>query len=254
MGSDNVLHNIEEVNTIIKERLNAKIAAEDMVKLRLDSQVKYTQEKINSLEQKYSLKSDRWTKIQLEELQDNISFLTERVDVLKSLTSKETKNSQQKVNAMIKRTQSRLINENRLGKQKLGAARNLSLDEEDETFILRCIENKATAHGRRHDVVMYLHHRIKKADLLELANFNRISRDLPTIRSSVTVYNRSRPKDIRSRQAKNHLGKGLFCTKKPPKAETMQNESTHYQRATGKIYSFGCLEKKIQMVMSIPLR
>ena len=33
----------------------------------------------------------------------------------------ETKNSQQKVNEMVKRTQSRLINENRLGKRKLGA-------------------------------------------------------------------------------------------------------------------------------------
>ena len=85
-----------------------------------------------------------------------------------------------------------LINENRLGKRKLGAGRNLPLDEEDETFILRCTENKATAHGRRHDAVMYLHHLIKKADLLKLANFNRISRGLPTIRSCTTVYNRSR--------------------------------------------------------------
>ena len=110
--------------------------------------------KIKSLEQNYSIKSDRWTKIQLEELQDNISFLTERVDDIKSLMSQETKNSQQKVNAMVKRTQSRLINENRLGKRKLGAGRNLSLDEDDETFILRCIENKATAHGRRHDAII----------------------------------------------------------------------------------------------------
>ena len=97
MGSNNVLQNIEEVNTIIKGSLNAKIAAEGMVKLRLDSQVKHTQETIKSFEQKYSLKSDRRTKIQLEELQDNISFLTKRVDDLKSLTSLETKNSQSKV-------------------------------------------------------------------------------------------------------------------------------------------------------------
>ena len=183
------------------------------------------------MEQKYSLKSDRWTKIQLEELQDNIVFLTERVDDLKCLMSRETKNYLQKVNAMVKRTQSRLINESRLSKRKLGAGRNLSSDEEDETFILRCIGNKTTAHGKRHDAVMYLHHRIKKADLLNLANFNRISRGLPTIKSSTTVYNRSRPKTILSRQAKSHLGKGLFCTKKPPKAETMQNELTHHQRA-----------------------
>ena len=56
MDSDNVLQNIEEVNTIIKERLNAKIAAEDMVKLRLNSQFKHTQEKIKSLEQKLKTK------------------------------------------------------------------------------------------------------------------------------------------------------------------------------------------------------
>jgi hypothetical protein len=32
-------------------------------------------------------------------------------------------------------------------------------------------------------------------------------------------YNRSRPKNKRSFQAKKHLGLGLFCCKKPPKAE-----------------------------------
>ena len=171
-----------------------------------------------------------------------------------SLMSQETKNSQQKVNTMVKRTQSRLINEKRLGKRKLGAGPNLSSDEEDETFILRCIENKATAHGRRHDAVMYLHHRIKKADLLKLANFNRISRGLPTIRSSTTVYNRSRQKNIWSRQARNHLGKGLSCTKKAPKAETMQNELTHHQGAHRKNIELWMWGEKIQIVMSILLR
>ena len=47
--------------------------------------------------------------------------------------------------------------------------------------------------------------------------------------SYTTVYNRSRPKNKRSIQAKKHKGKGLFCFKKPPKAEDKDNENTKYQ-------------------------
>lgn len=45
------------------------------------------------------------------------------------------------------------------------------------------------------------------------------------------MYNRARPRNKRSVQAKRHTGKGLFCWKKPPKGEEKSNENTHYQRA-----------------------
>ena len=51
------------------------------------------------------------------------------------------------------------------------------------------------------------------------------------LKSASTVWDRSRPRNIRSIQSKKHLGKGLFCTSKLPKAEDKDNESTHYQRA-----------------------
>ena len=35
----------------------------------------------------------------------------------------------------------------------------------------------------------------------------------------------------RSVLAKRHVGLGLFCCKKPPKAESIDNELTHHQRA-----------------------
>ena len=44
------------------------------------------------------------------------------------------------------------------------------------------------------------------------------------------MYNRGKPRSKRSVQAKKHRGKGLFCTKEPPKAEDVDNENTHYQR------------------------
>ena len=54
---------------------------------------------------------------------------------------------------------------------------------------------------------------------------------LKEIKSSTTVFNRSRPRRINSKQAKNHLGLGLFCCKKPPKVGGKDNILTHHQRA-----------------------
>lgn len=58
-----------------------------------------------------------------------------------------------------------------------------------------------------------------------------MGRNLPLIKSTTSIYNRAAPKNKRSRQAKNHLGKGLFCCKKPPKAESTSNLLTHFCRA-----------------------
>lgn len=51
------------------------------------------------------------------------------------------------------------------------------------------------------------------------------------IRSATTVYNRSKPNNVRANAAKQHLGKWLFCCKKPSKTEDDSVETTHHQRA-----------------------
>ena len=105
------------------------------------------------------------------------------------------------------------------------------IDNDDEEFIAKCIEDKATYHGRRHDMVMYTNRRVKKHDLLNIANYRLIQKNRKLVKSAITVYNRCKPRSSRSIQAKNHKGKGLFCTKKPPRAEDVDNENTHFQRA-----------------------
>ena len=81
---------------------------------------------------------------------------------------------------MVYRTQQQLIKENRLGHRKVSTGRPVAMDEEDEQFATKCIENKATAHGRHHDSVMYMHHRVEKSNFLKLVNYNHVSRGLPT--------------------------------------------------------------------------
>lgn len=116
-------------------------------------------------------------------------------------------------------------------RRKLGAGAKKSLDTEDEEFIARSIEETSTAHGRRHDTVLYSHHCVKKCHFLSLATYNLHRRGKKLIKSATTVLNRSRPKNINPRAAKAHCGKSLFCSKKPPKTETELGLATHHQRA-----------------------
>ena len=105
------------------------------------------------------------------------------------------------------------------------------LDSDDEQFVAKCVEDKATYHGRRHDMVMYTNRRVKKHDLLNIANYRLLTKKKKLIKSATTVYNLCKPRSSRSIQSNRHRGKGLFCTKKPPKAEDVDNENTHFQRA-----------------------
>lgn len=101
----------------------------------------------------------------------------------------------------------------------------------DEESTARSIEETCTAHGRRHETVLYSHRRVKKRHFLSLANYNLYCRGKKLIKSATTVLNRSRPRNINSRAAKAHSGKSLFCSKKPPKTETDEGLTTHHQRA-----------------------
>ena len=138
----------------------------------------------------------------------------------------------QKVNQMRKRKAVKLFEEKRAKRRRITSqGRRILLDSDDEDVIAKCIEDKATYHGRRQNLVMYTNRRVNKRDLLNIANHRLTSVNKKPIKSATTVLNRSKPRNARSIQARLHKGKGLSCTKKPPKAEDKDNENTHYQRA-----------------------
>ena len=47
---------------------------------------------------------------------------------------------------------------------------------DDEDFIAKAIEDKASYHGRRHDTVLYTGQRVKKKNLLTIANYRLAQR------------------------------------------------------------------------------
>ena len=98
-------------------------------------------------------------------------------------TLKDEKESVSK-KRMLNRCKKNTIRERRLKLRKLGSGRKSSMDLIDEQFLVESITEKATAHGRRHDSVIYLKHRVKKKDFLRIVNFSR-KRRLATYQVSI---------------------------------------------------------------------
>ena len=143
---------------------------------------------------------------------------------------RRSKQDEQRFNQAAKGTARRLVAEQRITKRRLDSGRKQELDSEDEEWLLKCIEDKATIHGRRHESVLYTHHRVKCRDLPNIANYCRVKQGKRLLKSVSSITTRARATNKRSRQAKRHLGKGLWCSKKPPKTEDRGNECTHHQR------------------------
>ena len=86
-----------------------------------------------------------------------------------------------------------------------------------------------------------------------IINHYRISKGKAPIKSSTTAYNRSKPKSIRSNQAKHHRGKWLFSCKKPTKSEDKHRIHTKHQRAHVKraVTHLCTADKELAMIHSM---
>ena len=230
---DNLPSMTERVKFVVEEVKNANEAAADLVRLRLNSKKEKLEKEIKEKENLIQKKTNIWSSKTLEEIQSELQKLKEKVkDTEGLLRSQPTESNYQRKRQMLKRQASSLIESNRLKRRKFSnQGPKPKLDEEDEDFIAKAIEDKSSYHGRRHDTVLYTGQRVKKKNLLSIANYRLAQRGKKLIQSATTVYNRARPRNKRCLQAKRHYGKGLFCWKKPPKGEENTNENTHYQRA-----------------------
>ena len=193
IDSHNIYKLTEDVLDIIQERKNTKIAATDMVRLTLHSNVEKVEGLISSKEKQPDRMKSHWTEHQLGDLNNEIETLNVRKDNLYTIINPTNKSAKKKIGQMIHRTMRKLITENRLGLRRKSSGRSLGMDEIEKNFIRKCIESKSMAHGRRQDLIMYTNRRVKKKDFLQLVNYNRLTRGLRPLKSSRTVYNKARP-------------------------------------------------------------
>ena len=214
------------------EIASANIAASDLVKTHLNDKKEQLEKQLNQKLKVIELKKATWPAHVIHDIESQTENLKERIDDIVTLQDPKDSKEKQRLRQMTKRKATQLIEIERVKRRKLdhqGAPRKLN--EEDEEFLAKCVEDKAMYHGRRDNTVMYTNRKVKSRDLLTIANHWLEQEGRRLIKSATTVYNRCRPKNARSVQAPRHIGKGLMCFKKPTKAEDCDNENTHYQRA-----------------------
>ena len=226
---DRIIGHLSKILDASKEAENAIDAADGLLVCRLKDRLKRTDQLEKELQEKLArcALSER-TKA---DIQADLNLLEQRRQESNALLTREDKDSVRKFSQSRKRVAKELLEENRVKRRRLGAGRPRAMGEEEEEYLARCIAEKSTAHGRRHNTTMYLNHRVKKRHFLSIVNYNLLQKGKKIIRSATTVYNRSKPINVRSKAAKQHLGNWLFCCKKPPKTEDDSVETTHHQRA-----------------------
>ena len=227
-------HRVVKLLGELKERFcawkNSNVAAKDMLELRLKEKKVKLERKIGEIEKTMELVRGKWTDARVGDLEEQTIALKESLESTVATLERRSKQDEQRFNQAAKRTARRLAAEQRITKRLLGSGRKQELDSEDEEWLVKCIEDKATIHGRRHESVLYTHHRVKCRDLLNIANYCQFKQGKRLLKSVSSITVRARPTNKRSRQVKRHLGKGLWCSKKPPKTEDRGNECTHHQR------------------------
>lgn len=141
--------------TGVQECENAKLAANDMVNLRIASKVQQLTQEIDTLKDLQAKKRNTWTCERLQELQEKIETAKKSQEQFLTLQQNKTSYTQQRLQQMQKRTANRLLEENRIKRRRLGAGPHDKVDVECEEFIAKAIESKATYHGRRKETVMF---------------------------------------------------------------------------------------------------
>lgn len=90
----------------------------------------------------------------------------------------------------------------------------MEMGEHEEQFLLQSIEEMSTTHRRRHDTVLYMNHRVKAQDMLNIVNCRREENNLKPLMSLSTVVSRGKAKRATSIQAKCHKGRSLCYREK----------------------------------------
>ena len=236
---DKITQLVDRLKYVGQEVNNTQLAANDIVDFSLNEKADGIKKQIDSMKKNLEQKRNFWPVEAIHQKENNIEDMEKQLQNLHKLLNPVSREDHQRLKRKRKRVAVKLHEDNRIKRRRLtnqGAPR--LIDSEAEEFVACAVEDKGTCHGRRHNMTMYTNRRVKKQDFLNIANYHLGMKNKKMIKSATTIFNRGKAKHSRSRQALKHIGKNLFCCRKPPKAEDCDNENTHYQRALVKYVKF----------------
>lgn len=183
---------------------------EDVSKPANDKVKAVIRERLKKLKSKLRVCKNKRTKPltprRLQDIDNSIQLIEKQIEDEGAVLLQASSYNRQRFQQRVKRLTKKLVGEKRTKHRKSGAGAKSKLDSEDEEFITKAIETMGSAHGRRHDSVLYLNNRLKCKDLLSVANHNLAKRGKRLIKSAQTVMSRSKPKKINTREGKKHKG------------------------------------------------
>jgi hypothetical protein len=133
---------LETIEAWKKVKAKAEIGVMD----DLQEKVNKVENSILNMEEKVRKKEKFWNKTKLDELKEHIEDLQDKKETFLKLLNGENEKG---LKEMMSRKYKKEIVEKRVGIRKSSSGRPQQLDQEDEEFILNCIESKSRAHGRR---------------------------------------------------------------------------------------------------------
>ena len=155
---DRIVGRLSQILDSSKEAENAIDAADGLLVCRLKDSLKRIDQQKGELKEKLEkcALSDR-TKSDFEA---DLELLEQGRQESNTLLAREDKDSMRKFSQSRKRVANELLEENRVKRTRLGAGRPRAVGEEEEDYLARCIAEKSTAHGKRHNTTMYLYNQI----------------------------------------------------------------------------------------------
>ena len=211
-----------KVQDVVKAWDDANITASDMVVEQLNEKKRKLTTEIDADMQRISAKRGKWGSVPIMDMEEELKQKQDRLTSIEGMISPpaggRSTEHHRKFYQMKKREASKIFEETRVKKRAKTTQDNKTLiDSEDEEFIAKSIEDKAT-YGRRHGLVMYTNRRVKKRDLLNIANYRLASKNKKLIKSATTVYNRCKPKIIQISPSKETQRKRTVLHKKATKS------------------------------------
>ena len=147
---------IRAITEAAVEYENALITGEDLVHVNLLQKQEKLQQKMKEAADTMNKKRSIWPEKRVKDLEESVTLTKEKLNDVQTQLKNEDSASIAKTRKAAKRRAESLLDQSRIKRRKLGAGRPTEMDGDEEKFLLKAIEEMATAHGRRHDTVMYL--------------------------------------------------------------------------------------------------
>lgn len=129
-----------------------------MLKIRMARKRELIEKRINGIDAKIATLGELLPDSRKKYLVVEKEMFTQRAEHIQNLQIHDDKYRLKCFNQSRKWQANDLLEENRVKWHKKSADAPTVLDSKEEELIQKAIEDKSTAHGRRHDAVMYLNH------------------------------------------------------------------------------------------------